>query len=165
LKDFTKNIFLWGVILLVLLTVFANFGNRTAPTPEMPYSQFLTEVENNAIRTAMLKGESISGNRANGDAYVTYSPETDNTALIGFLKKHDVNFSAPPPEKSSWLMQLFLSSFPVLLLIGLWVYFMRQMQGGAGGRGAMSFGKSRARLLNEEQVSISFADVAGVEEA
>jgi len=165
LKDFTKNIFLWGVILLVLLTVFANFGNRSAPTPEIPYSQFLTEVENNSVRTAVLKGEAISGNRTNGDAYITYSPETDNTALIGFLKKHDVNFSAPPPEKSSWLTQLFLSSFPVLLLIGLWVYFMRQMQGGAGGRGAMSFGKSRARLLNEEQVTISFADVAGVEEA
>jgi len=166
LKDFTKNIFLWGVILLVLLTVFANFGtNRSAPNPEMPYSQFLTEVENNAIRTAVIKGESISGNRSNGDAYVTYSPETDNTALIGFLKKHDVNFSAPPPERSSWLMQLFLSSFPVLLLIGLWFYLMRQMQGGAGGRGAMSFGKSRARLLNEDQVAITFADVAGVEEA
>ncbi len=116
MNDLTKNVILWVIIAVVLLAVFSNFSGRAGSNPEMPYSQFLTEVENNTVKTATLKGETIAGARANGDAYVTYSPETDNTALIGFLKKHDVNFSAPPPEKSSWLMQLFLSSFPVLLL-------------------------------------------------
>jgi cell division protease FtsH len=165
LNDLTKNIILWVVIAVVLLAVFSNFGTRAGGSAEMPYSQFLTEVENNGIRTATLKGDTISGQRSSGEPYVTYSPETDNTVLIGQLKKHGVNFGAAPPEKQSFLMQLFISSFPILLLIGVWVYFMRQMQGGAGGRGAMSFGKSRARLLNEDQVNVTFADVAGVEEA
>jgi len=165
LNDLTKNILLWVVIAAVLLAVFSNFGNKTAATAEIQYSQFLAEVESNTIHTAQIKGESISGTRASGEQYVTYSPETDNTELITFLKKHNVVFGAAAPERQSFLMQLFVSSFPVMLLIGVWVYFMRQMQGGAGGRGAMSFGKSRARLLNEDQVSVTFADVAGVEEA
>ncbi len=165
MNDLTKNVILWVVIAVVLLAVFSNFSGRAGANPEMPYSQFLTEVENNSVKTATIKGETIAGARANGEAYITYSPETDNTALIGLLKKHDVNFGAAAPERQSMLMQLFMSSFPVLLIIGVWVYFMRQMQGGAGGRGAMSFGKSRARLLNEDQVNVTFADVAGVEEA
>jgi len=165
LNDLTKNIILWVVIAVVLLAVFSNFSARTGSNPEMPYSQFLTEVENNTIRQAEIKGETITGTRVNGEPYITYSPETDNSALIGSLQKHGVSFRAAPPERQSVLMQLFLSSFPILLLIGVWVYFMRQMQGGAGGRGAMSFGKSRARLLNEDQVNVTFADVAGVEEA
>ncbi|HUO78538.1 MAG TPA: ATP-dependent metallopeptidase FtsH/Yme1/Tma family protein, partial [Steroidobacteraceae bacterium] len=161
----TKNIILWVVIAVVLLAVFSNFSARTGSSPEIPYSQFLTEVDNNAIRDAEIKGETITGARGNGEPYVTYSPETDNTQLIGALQKHGVKFRAAPPERQGMLMQLFVSSFPILLLIGVWVYFMRQMQGGAGGRGAMSFGKSRARLLNEDQVNVTFADVAGVEEA
>lgn len=165
MNDFTKNLLLWAVLIVVLLAVFSNFSGHATVNPEMPYSQFLTEVDNNAIKSATIKGETISGSRANGDSFITYSPETDNTALIGELKKHNVNFGAGPPERQSVLMQLFLSSFPILLLIGVWVYFMRQMQGGTGGRGAMSFGKSRARLLNEDQVAVTFADVAGVEEA
>jgi len=165
LNDLTKNIILWVVIAVVLLAVFSNFGTRPGGSAEIQYSQFLSEVENNSIRTAQIKGESISGTRVSGDPFVTYSPETDNTELITFLKKHNVVFGAAPPERQSFLMQLFVSSFPILLLIGVWVYFMRQMQGGAGGRGAMSFGKSRARLLNEDQVNVTFADVAGVEEA
>ena len=103
--------------------------------------------------------------RSSGEQFVVYNPETDNSALIGTLQESGVTFSAAPPERQSFLMQLFISSFPILLLIGVWVYFMRQMQGGAGGRGAMSFGKSRARLLNEDQVTVTFADVAGVDEA
>ena len=103
--------------------------------------------------------------RSGGEQFVVYNPETDNSALIGTLQQSGVTFSAAPPERQSFLMQLFISSFPILLLIGVWVYFMRQMQGGAGGRGAMSFGKSRARLLNEDQVTVTFADVAGVDEA
>ena len=165
MNDLTKNIIVWVVIAVVLLAVFSNFGKPGAQVAEIQYSQFLTEVESNSIRTAQIKGESISGNRVSGEQYITFSPETDNTELITFLKKHNVTFGAAPPEHQGFWTQLFISSFPVLLLIGLWVYFMRQMQGGAGGRGAMSFGKSRARLLNEDQVNVTFADVAGVEEA
>jgi cell division protease FtsH len=107
----------------------------------------------------------IVGERASGGPYVTHNPETDNTQLIGLLDKQSIEFDAAPPERQGFLLQLFISSFPILLLIGVWIYFMRQMQGGAGGRGAMSFGKSRARLLSEDQVSVTFADVAGVDEA
>src|SRR5690606_29023750 len=116
------------------------------------------------VEKVVFEGEAIRGIR-HGEAFLTYSPETDNTALIGTLERHDVVIEASPPERQSFLLQLFISSFPILLLIAVWVYFMRQMQGAGGGRGAMSFGKSRARLLGEDQVSVTFADVAGVEEA
>jgi len=165
LNDLTRNIVLWVVIAIVLLAVFANFGQRVAAPEELGYSQFLTEVRSGGIRTATFKGDTIVGERASGGQYVTHNPETDNSVLIGLLDKQRVTFSAAPPERQSFLLQLFVSSFPILLLIGVWIYFMRQMQGGAGGRGAMSFGKSRARLLSEDQVHVTFADVAGVDEA
>ena len=165
MNDLTKNIILWVVIAVVLLAVFSNFSPRADGPVEIKYSQFLTEVDNNGIRTAQIKGEEISGQRVNNEKYITYSPETQNTELIGTLQKHNVSFGAAPPERQTFWTQLFISAFPILLLIGFYVYFMRQMQGGAGGRGAMSFGKSRARLLNEDQVNVTFADVAGVEEA
>ena len=165
MNDLTRNIVLWIVIAIVLVAVFSNFGQRaTAPEP-LKYSQFLAEVETGAIASATFQGDTIIGTRANGDKYVTFNPETDNSVLIGLLHKKNVAFDAAPPERQSFLLQLFVSSFPILLLIGVWIYFMRQMQGGAGGRGAMSFGKSRARLLSEDQVNVTFADVAGVEEA
>jgi cell division protease FtsH len=97
--------------------------------------------------------------------YYTISPETDNNTLIGILEGNDVQFTAQEPKSQSLIGQLLISSFPILLLIGVWIYFMRQMQGGGGGRGAMSFGKSKARLLGEDQIGISFADVAGIDEA
>jgi len=111
------------------------------------------------------EGDTIKGRLVSGDRFVTYSPETDNTALIGELKRNRVQIRASAPKGQNILVSLFINSFPVLLLIGVWVYFMRQMQGGAGGRGAMSFGKSRARLLGEDQVNVTFQDVAGIEEA
>jgi cell division protease FtsH len=165
LNDLTRNIVLWVVIAIVLVAVFSNFGQRAAGPAELGYSQFLAQVEGGTIRTATFQGNKITGERADGTKFYTYNPETDNSALIGQLSKKSVQFGAQPPEQQSFLMQLFFSSFPILLLIGVWIYFMRQMQGGAGGRGAMSFGKSRARLLSEDQVSVTFADVAGVDEA
>jgi cell division protease FtsH len=165
LNDLTKNIILWVIIAVVLLAVFSNFGARGGVSQPMPYSQFLEEVKADGIRSATFKGDSITGVRAGGEPYVTFNPETDNSALIGLLQNEGVTFDAAPPERQSLLMQLLISSFPILLLIGVWVYFMRQMQGGASGRGAMSFGKSRARLLSEDQVTVTFADVAGVDEA
>ena len=166
LNDLAKNVILWVVIAVILAAVFSNFSGRGGSSQQIDYSAFLEQVKNGDISNVTFKeGSEIAGKRRNGDAFVTYSPETDNSALIGTLSNNKVSFSAQPPQHESLLMQLFLSSFPILLLIGVWVYFMRQMQGSAGGRGAMSFGKSRARLLNEDQVQVTFADVAGVDEA
>jgi cell division protease FtsH len=165
LNDLTRNIVLWIVIAIVLVAVFSNFGQRASAPEPLKYSQFLAEVESGAIQSATFQGDTIVGARTSGEKYVTYNPETDNSVLIGLLHKKSVAFEAAPPERQSFLLQLFVSSFPILLLIGVWIYFMRQMQGGAGGRGAMSFGKSRARLLSEDQVKVTFADVAGVDEA
>jgi len=164
-NDLAKNVVLWVVIAVVLATVVSNFSSRGQTVQEMPYSAFLTHVKDGTVSQVTFSGDKISGLRSSGEQFVVYNPETDNSALIGTLQKSGVTFSAAPPERQSFLMQLFVSSFPILLLIGVWVYFMRQMQGGAGGRGAMSFGKSRARLLNEDQVTVTFADVAGVDEA
>ena len=165
MNDLAKNVVLWVVIAVVLATVVSNFSSRGQTVQEMPYSSFLTHVKDGTVSQVTFSGDKISGLRSTGEQFVVYNPETDNSALIGTLQKGGVTFSAAPPERQSFLMQLFISSFPILLLIGVWVYFMRQMQGGAGGRGAMSFGKSRARLLNEDQVTVTFADVAGVDEA
>jgi len=165
LNDLTKNIILWIVIAVVLATVVSNFSGRAGTVQEVPYSTFLTQVEAGSVSSVTFKGDQVVGVRSNGEQFLSYNPETDNSALIGTLQKHNVTFSAAAPERQSFLMQLFISSFPILLLIAVWVYFMRQMQGGGSGRGAMSFGKSRARLLNEDQVQVTFADVAGVDEA
>ncbi len=165
MNDLAKNVVLWVVIAVVLATVVSNFSSRGHVVQEMPYSAFLTHVKDGTVSQVTFTGDKISGLRSSGEQFVVYNPETDNSALIGTLQQNGVTFSAAPPERQSFLMQLFISSFPILLLIGVWVYFMRQMQGGAGGRGAMSFGKSRARLLNEDQVTVTFADVAGVDEA
>jgi cell division protease FtsH len=165
LNDLAKNIILWIVIAVVLATVVSNFSARSTAAPEMDYSAFLVQVRDGNVRDVVFKGNLIIGTKSSGEGFVTRNPETDNSALIGLLDKQSVTFSAKEPEGQPILWQLFISSFPILLLIGVWVYFMRQMQGGAGGRGAMSFGKSRARLLGEDQVQVTFADVAGVDEA
>jgi len=166
LNDLAKNIVLWIVIAVVLLTVFNSFGTAPRTVQDVPYSSFLQRVDDGSVTEVVFEGDKIVGTFTSGERFTTFSPETDNRALIGELKNAGVTFRSSPPQRQSFLMQLFISSFPILLLIAVWVYFMRQMQGGAGGgRGAMSFGKSRARLLGEDQVSVTFADVAGVEEA
>ncbi|HWN39949.1 MAG TPA: ATP-dependent zinc metalloprotease FtsH [Gammaproteobacteria bacterium] len=165
MNDLAKNVILWIVVAVVLWSVVSNFGVRSPRVSPTEYSTFLSWVRDGSVRDVEFNGEAITGSRSNGDPFVTYSPETDNTVLIGALEKNGVKISASPPKQPNFLLQLFISSFPILLLIGVWIYFMRQMQGAGGGRGAMSFGKSRARLLGEDQVSVTFADVAGVEEA
>ena len=164
MNDLAKNVILWIVIAVVLLTVFQSFGPTSQHVPVIPYSTFLSYVKDGSVEEVTFDGDAIRGRR-HGDLFLTYNPETDNTTLIGELQDHNVIIQASAPKQQSFLLQLFISSFPILLLIGVWVYFMRQMQGAGGGRGAMSFGKSRARLLGEDQVSVTFADVAGVEEA
>ncbi len=165
MNDLAKNVILWIVIAIVLLSVFNSFGPSSQRVPAVAYSTFLSWVKDGSVKDVVFEGEAIRGRRSNDDPFVTYNPETSNTALIGELEQHSVTISASAPKQQSFLLQLFISSFPILLLIAVWVYFMRQMQGAGGGRGAMSFGKSRARLLGEDQVSVTFADVAGVEEA
>src|SRR5262249_7686487 len=108
--------------------VVSSFSARNGAPAEMPYSMFLQQVENNGISEVVFKGDTLSGTRTNGENFKVYNPETDYSALIGTLTKHNVKISAAAPERQSILMQLFLSSFPILLLIGVWVYFMRQMQ-------------------------------------
>ncbi|MCP4925437.1 MAG: ATP-dependent zinc metalloprotease FtsH [Gammaproteobacteria bacterium] len=165
MNDLAKNIVLWIIIAIVLLTVFQSFGTGGRQTNSLDYSTFLGLVETNQISEVTFEGDTIKGSFVSGEHFVTYSPETDNTVLIGELKKNNVQIRATPPKGQNLFVSLFINSFPVLLLIGVWVYFMRQMQGGGGGRGAMTFGKSRARLLGEDQVNVTFQDVAGVEEA
>jgi cell division protease FtsH len=167
LNDIAKNIILWVVIAVVLLSVFNSFGSGARSTRTLEYSTFVQKVRSDEVKSVEFKsdGVSIGFDTEAGEHFVTYNPESDTSHLIGDLLEHKVQFAQEPPERQSVLWQLFISSFPILLLIGVWVYFMRQMQGGAGGRGAMSFGKSKARLLGEDQVNVTFSDVAGVEEA
>ena len=164
MNDLAKNVILWVVIAVVLVSVFQSFGTSNERIETVPYSQFLSYVEDGSVEEVTFDGDAIHVERQ-GEQFITYNPETENTALIGTLDEHNVVIQASPPRQQSFLLQLFISSFPILLLIAVWVYFMRQMQGGGAGRGAMSFGKSKARLLGEDQVSVTFADVAGIEEA
>jgi cell division protease FtsH len=160
-----KNLILWVVIALVLMSVFNNFGQRRASNQQIDYSQFIADVKNGRVQKVTIEDRHIQGIMQNSDRFSTYTPETDNRALVGDLLDNGVIIDAQPPEQQGLLMQIFISWFPMLLLIGVWIFFMRQMQGGGGGRGALSFGKSRARLLGEDQVKVTFADVAGVDEA
>jgi len=165
-NDLTKNILVFIVIIVVLLSVVQGLSGVSGGQPQSrDYSEFLQEVRNGEVSLVEFEGQRIRFGQREPLPYYTVSPETDNSPLIGMLEKYDVRFSASEPKQQSLIGQLLISSFPILLLIGVWIYFMRQMQGGGGGRGAMSFGKSKARLLGEDQVGITFADVAGVDEA
>jgi cell division protease FtsH len=163
LNDMMKNIVLWVVIAVVLMSVFNNFGPQSNDSGSMDYSSFISNVKNGAVARVDIQGRTISGELTDGSKFTTYSPDYD-PGLIGDLLDNGVTIKAEPAEKTSLLMQIFISWFPMLLLIGVWIFFMRQMQGG-GGKNPMSFGKSKARMLNEDQVKVTFKDVAGVEEA
>jgi cell division protease FtsH len=159
-----KNLFLWLIIAIVLVSVFSNFGPNHAVADRLPYSQFLTEVSQGMIHSVTVEDNKvITGVTKNNRRFVTYIPIYDS-ALLGQLLKANVTVNGQEKQQESFLLHLFVNWFPMILLIGVWVFFMRQMQGG-GGRGAMSFGRSRARLLGEDQVKVTFADVAGVDEA
>jgi len=165
-NDLTKNILVFVVIIVVLLSVVQGLsGVSGVQAQSRDYSDFLNQVRSGQVGVVEIEGERIGFGSGGTLQYYTISPETDNNTLIGLLDKNNVKFSAAEPKSQSLIGQLLISSFPILLLIGVWIYFMRQMQGGGGGRGAMSFGKSKARLLGEDQVGVTFADVAGVEEA
>ncbi len=163
MNDIAKNFILWVVIAIILMAVFNNFGSRQAPAHELEYSQFINDVRAGRVERVVIDGNKIEGYLQNKERFTTYAP--DDPGLMADLLNSNVAVNARPPEGQSLLTQIFISWFPMLLLIGVWIFFMRQMQGGGGGRGAMSFGKSRARLLGEDQVKVTFADVAGVDEA
>src|SRR5690554_1828916 len=160
-----KNLILWVIIAIVLMSVFSNFQDRQVASGEMAYSTFIERVKSGEVEQITMQGQQITGVLRSNEQFRTYSPETDNNALIGTLLDNGVLINAKEPEGRSLLLQILISWFPFLLLIGVWIFFMRQMQGGGGGRGAMSFGKSRARMMSEDQVRVTFADVAGVDEA
>ena len=167
MNDLLKNVLLWVVIAVILMSVFNNLGGPRTSSNTLSYSDFLQQVDNGGVEGVLIdnRNREITGKLRNGQSFTTFSPETENNALIGDLQKAGVEINAVPQERTGLLTQLFISWFPFVLIFGLWIYFMRQMQGGGSGRGAMSFGKSKARLLNEDQVKVTFADVAGVEEA
>ncbi|MDB4223099.1 ATP-dependent zinc metalloprotease FtsH [Granulosicoccus sp.] len=165
MSDLLKNVLLWVVIAVILMTVFNNLGGQRQASNTITYSDFLQSVNTGQVDQVKFDGVEITGIRNGGKPFTTFSPETDNSALIGELNRAGVQFERIQPENPSMLLNILISWLPFIILIGLWVFFMRQMQGGGGGRGAMSFGKSKAKLLNEDQVKVTFADVAGVEEA
>ena len=168
MNDLAKQLLTWAIIAIVLVSIFNHYA-AVGTTPEsLSYSQFLSNVRNGQVVEVHVQstdsGNNITGIAADGSEFQTFGPPDDK--LVDDLVENDVEFSAEPPAERSILVDLLIGVAPILLLIGVWVYFMRQMQGGgAGGRGAMSFGKSRAKLQGEDQVKVTFDDVAGVEEA
>ncbi len=165
MNDFSKQLVIWVLVFAVLLAVFKSFTPNAEEPAKISYSEFNAAVQDGSVQSVVFDDQRITGELASGGKFATLSPETDNRALIGDLLKHGVSIEAREPPTQPLLLQIFISWFPMLLLIGVWIFFMRQMQGGGGGRGAMSFGKSRARMLGEDQVKVTFADVAGCEEA
>ena len=164
MNDMLKNVILWVVVAVVLMSMFNNFGGRKSQESNMPYSQFIQSVQNGQVKQVIIDGSQIRGTVGTGERFSTIAPQNDPHMIDDLVENH-VDFKVDPPESQSFLTQVFISWFPMLLLVGVWVFFMRQMQGGGGGRGAMSFGKSKARLIEEDQIKVTFADVAGVEEA
>jgi len=153
---------IWLVIALVLFTVFKQFDTRQTRGVDMPYSQFMTEARDGRIDSVVVDGRTLRVRTKDGRSAVVYSPS--DIWMVGDLMKYGVQVNAKPEEEQSLLLNIFVSWFPMLLLIGVWVFFMRQMQGGGRG-GAFSFGKSRARMLDENNNTVTFADVAGCDEA
>jgi len=161
LNETARTLLMMVIITLVLMMVFKNFA--TPVVSEITYSHFLSEVKNGVVKKVKISGSMITGSHMDDTRFATYSPETGNDALIGTLLEHNVEIKGAAPDNSLWA-HAFITWLPFILIFGIWFYFMRQMQGGGRG-GALSFGKSRARLLGEDQVKITFNDVAGVEEA
>lgn len=163
-----KNTLLWLVVIGVLVVVFSNFDTRNQPD-KLNYSQFVSAVNSDQIKSVKIDGEQIVGEKKNGSTFETVRPMIQDNELMPKLMKHNVEVQGTAPERQGLLMQLLIASFPVLLVIGLFLFIMRNMQGGGsgGGRGMgpMSFGKSKAKMLTEDQVKVTFDDVAGCDEA
>lgn len=163
MNDMVKNVFLWLIIAVVLISVFNSFGTHHTGAYQQTYTEFLSQVKQGQIAKVTVDNRQVHGTTTGGRKFTTIIPMQDRH-LLDDLILHKVEVTGKTPQQESLLMHIFINWFPMLLLIGVWIFFMRQMQGG-GGRGAMSFGRSRARLMGEDQVKVTFADVAGVDEA
>ncbi|KUE78422.1 ATP-dependent zinc metalloprotease FtsH [Aeromonas schubertii] len=163
MSDMAKNLILWLVIAVVLMSVFNSFSPSDTAGRQLDYTSFVKEVTQEQIREVRIDGKVINGVKRSGERFLTVIPAQDDQ-LLNDLINHNVKVEGVKPEEPSLITSIFISWFPMLLLIGVWVFFMRQMQGG-GGKGAMSFGKSKARLMSEDQIKTTFADVAGCDEA
>ena len=134
-----KNLILWVVIALVMMTIFRNFSNP-GMSGDLTYSQFISDVKTGRVGSVSIEGSSITGQLTDGNRFTTYSPETNNDALIGTLLENNVEIKGMEPNKNSFWAHALISWFPIIVLLAIWIYFMRQMQGGGGGRGALCFG-------------------------
>ncbi|WP_441005307.1 ATP-dependent zinc metalloprotease FtsH [Xanthomonas sp. WHRI 1810A] len=165
MNDMAKNLILWLIIAAVLVTVMNNFSSPNEPQT-LNYSEFIQQVKDGKVEKVAVDGYVITGKRSDGDAFKTIRPAIQDNGLIGDLVDNNVVIEGKQPEQQSIWTQLLVASFPILVIIAVFMFFMRQMQGGAGGKGGpMSFGKSKARLLSEDQVKTTLADVAGCDEA
>lgn len=165
MNNMAKNMLLWLAIAAVLLSVFNNF-NTQGEKEQLGYSAFIQEVQNNRLSKVVVDGLTISAERTDGSSFETIRPMVEDPKLMDDLLSHNVVVEGKQPEQQSVWTQLLVASFPILLILAVFMFFMRQMQGGGGGRGGpMSFGKSKAKLLGEDQITTTFADVAGVDEA
>ncbi len=163
MNNLIKNMAIWLVIALILMTVFNQFSVRQQTQVPIDYSQFITELNQGRIAKVVIDGRTLRGIKSDGRRFTTYAPS--DPWLVSDLLKSGVVVEAKPEEEPSMLMSIFISWFPMLLLIGVWIFFMRQMQGGGRNGGAFSFGKSKARMLDKSQNPVTFNDVAGCEEA
>ena len=165
MNDMAKNLILWLIIAAVLVTVMNNFSSPNEPQT-LNYSDFIQQVKDGKVERVAVDGYVITGKRSDGDSFKTIRPAIQDNGLIGDLVDNHVTVEGKLPEQQSIWTQLLVASFPILVIIAVFMFFMRQMQGGAGGKGGpMSFGKSKARLLSEDQVKTTLADVAGCDEA
>ena len=161
MNPFYKNLALWLVISLMMVVLFNLFNKTPSMDGKISYTQFLEDVDNGRVSDVVIQGSELTGRFTDGTKFRSYAP--DDPDLVRFLREKNIPISAQPPEDNPWYMTVLISWFPMLLLIGIWIFFMRQMQGGGGK--ALSFGKSRARLMTEVGEKITFEDVAGIEEA
>ncbi len=160
-NNFYKNISLWFIIALLMVVLFNFFGTTSSVRNKISYSDFIEKVTKNEVKTVVIKENGITGELTNGDQFETFAP--NDSDLVKILREHNVQIYAKPPAQNPWYIQVLISWLPMLLLIGVWIFFMRQMQGGGGK--AFSFGKSKARLMTEDDQKVTFKDVAGIEEA
>ena len=163
LNNIAKSIAIWLAVAIVLMTVFKQFTGSSKADGQIVYSQFIQEVKDGHIATVSIEGRVLHGQTSEGKKFTTYAPY--DPGLMGDLLKNNVRVEAKPEEEQSLLMSIFVSWFPMILLIGVWIFFMRQMQGGGKSGGPFSFGKSKARQLDESSNQTTFADVAGCDEA
>ncbi len=163
MNQFYKNISLWLVIILMMVMLYNIFNQQQTGQTDIGYSEFLSLVQDGRIQSVVIQGQDLYLTDTAGTRLKTFAP--DDGDLIRFLRENRVTIKAKPPAESSWFMSLIVSWLPMIVLIGVWIFFMRQMQGGAGGGKAMSFGKSRARLIDDKKEKVTFANVEGIDEA